>query len=91
VPEIQFLRTLALNPSSATRLEAMSQHRYVPPFYFATIYLARGNIRKTFEWGWKSIGERSDYLIYLRVRVEPRVGKLAGRPEFIKALSRLHL
>jgi len=70
------------------RLEEMSHHRYVPAFYFATIYLALGNIGKTFEWGWKSVGERSDYLMYLRV--EPRVGKLAGHPEFIKALGRLH-
>jgi len=70
------------------RLEQMSRHRYVPAFYFATIHLALGNTGKMFEWGWKAIGERSDYLMYLRV--EPRVGKLAGNPEFIRSLGRLH-
>jgi TolB-like protein/DNA-binding winged helix-turn-helix (wHTH) protein/Tfp pilus assembly protein PilF len=70
------------------RLEEMSRHRYVPAFYFASIHFALGDMGKTFEWGWKSIGERCDYLIYLRV--EPRVGKLAGNPEFLRALGHLH-
>ena len=69
-------------------LEEMSHRRYVPAFYFATVYFALGDIGKMFEWGWRAVGERCDYLMYLRV--EPRVGKLAGNPQFIKALSQLH-
>ncbi len=70
------------------RLEEMSRTRYVPAFYFATVYYAMGDLPRTFEWGWKAIGERCDYLMYLRV--EPRVGKLAGNQEFIRAMAALH-
>ncbi len=70
------------------RLEEMSRTRYVPAFYFATIHYAMGDLAKMFEWGWKAAGERCDYLMYLRV--EPRVGKLAGNPEFIRGMATLH-
>jgi eukaryotic-like serine/threonine-protein kinase len=70
------------------RLEEMSRTRYVPAFYFATIHYAMGDMAKAFEWGWKAAGERCDYLMYLRV--EPRVGKLAGNPDFIRAMASLH-
>lgn len=69
-------------------LEEMSHTRYVPAFYFATVYYAMGDLTRTFEWGWKAIGDRCDYLIYLRV--EPRAGKLASNPEFIRAMRALH-
>jgi DNA-binding winged helix-turn-helix (wHTH) protein/TolB-like protein len=69
-------------------LDEMSRTRYVPAFYFATVHFAMGDMGKTFEWGWKAIGERTDYLLYLRV--EPRVGKLAGNPEFIRVMAALH-
>lgn len=70
------------------RLEEMSRQRYVPALYFASIHLALGDTAKTFVWSWKALGERTDYLMYLRV--EPRIGKLAGNPEFIRLLSALH-
>jgi TolB-like protein/Flp pilus assembly protein TadD len=70
------------------KLEEMSRTRYVPAFYFATVHYAMGDLAKTFEWGWRAIGERCDYLMYLGV--EPRVGKLAGNPEFIRAMAALH-
>jgi len=69
-------------------LEELARTRYVPAFHFATVHYAMGDLAKTFEWGWKAIGERCDYLLYLRV--EPRVGKLAGNPEFIRAMAALH-
>jgi hypothetical protein len=71
-----------------TRLEEMSRTRYVPAFYFASVHYAAGDLSKTFEWGWKAVGERCDYLIYLRV--EPRVGKLAGNLEFMRMMAALH-
>jgi len=70
------------------RLEEMSRTRYVPAFYFASIHYAMGDMTKMFEWGWKAAGERCDYLMYLRV--EPRVGRLAGNPEFIRGMASLH-
>jgi hypothetical protein len=47
-----------------------------------------GDLTRTFEWGWKAVGERCDYFMYLRV--EPRVGKLAGNPEFVRGMATLH-
>ena len=70
------------------RLQEMSRTRYVPSFYFATVSYAMGDLTKTFEWGWKAVGERCDYLLYLRV--EPRVGKLALNPEFMRGMASLH-
>jgi TolB-like protein/DNA-binding winged helix-turn-helix (wHTH) protein/Tfp pilus assembly protein PilF len=70
------------------RLREMARTRYVPAFYFATIHNAMGDLPGTFEWGWKAVGERCDYLIYLRV--EPRVGKLAMNPEFMRGMAALH-
>jgi tetratricopeptide (TPR) repeat protein len=71
-----------------SRLEEMARRRYVPAFYFASIHYAMGDLSKTFEWGWKAVGERCDYLMYLRV--EPRVGGLVGNPEFLRAMAALH-
>lgn len=70
------------------RLDEISRRRYVPALYFASSHLALGDTAETFAWGWKAVGEHSDYLMYLRV--EPQVGKLAGNPEFVKLLGRLH-
>lgn len=69
------------------RLEEMSQHRYVPALYFANIHNSLGEVASALGWGWKAVGERSDYLMYLRV--EPLVGKIAGNPEFIRMLGSL--
>jgi TolB-like protein/Tfp pilus assembly protein PilF len=70
------------------RLAEMARTRYVPAFYFAAVHYAMGNLAKAFQWGWKVIGERCDYLMYLRV--EPWAGRLAGNPEFVRALAALH-
>jgi len=79
---------LAESRQELARLEEMSHTRYVPAFYFAEIHNAMGDLSKTFEWGWKAIGEHCDYLIYLRV--EPRAGALAGNPEFMRAMRAMH-
>ncbi|MCX6627411.1 MAG: tetratricopeptide repeat protein, partial [Candidatus Solibacter sp.] len=78
---------LAESRQELTRLEEMSHTRHVPAFYFATVHYAMGDLTKTFRAGWTAIGERCDYLMYLGV--EPRVGKLAGNPEFIRAMAAL--
>jgi TolB-like protein/DNA-binding winged helix-turn-helix (wHTH) protein/Tfp pilus assembly protein PilF len=70
------------------RLTEMSRSRYVPALYFASVHNAMGDVTKTFEWGWKAIGERCDYLMYLRV--EPRAGGLTSHPEFLRGMAALH-
>ena len=79
---------LAESRAELARLEEMSRTRYVPALYFAMVHQANGDLTKTIEWGWKAVGERCDYLLYLRV--EPTAGKLAGNPEFIRAMAALH-
>lgn len=70
------------------RLEKMSRTRHVPAFYFATVHYAMGDLPGTISWGWTAFGEHCDYLIYLPV--EPRAGKLAGNPDFIRVMAALH-
>jgi TolB-like protein/DNA-binding winged helix-turn-helix (wHTH) protein/Tfp pilus assembly protein PilF len=69
------------------RLNEIAKRHYVPAFYIASVYWALGEEAKTIEWGWKALGERTDYLIYLRM--EPRAGKLAGTPKFLRVLAGL--
>ncbi len=70
------------------QLNEISKRHYVPAFYIASVYLALGEDAKAFESGWNALEERTDYLMYLRM--EPRAGRLAGSPEFIRVLARLH-
>jgi tetratricopeptide (TPR) repeat protein len=70
------------------RLEEISKYRYVPAFYRASIHHSMGDLPSTFRWAFKALGEHSDYLLYLRI--EPRAGKLAANPDFLRLLSGLH-
>ncbi len=70
------------------RLEEMARARYVSALYFANVHFALGNMPATVKWGWKAVGERCDYLVYLGV--EPRVGKLAANPDFLRAMAAVH-
>jgi serine/threonine protein kinase/TolB-like protein/Tfp pilus assembly protein PilF len=79
---------LAYATQELTTLDQIARTRYVPAIYFASIYNEMGDGEKTFEWGWKAIGERSDYLMYLRV--EPQANKLASNPEFLRVMAALH-
>jgi DNA-binding winged helix-turn-helix (wHTH) protein/TolB-like protein/Tfp pilus assembly protein PilF len=67
------------------RLQEMSRHRYVPAFYFSSVHYALGDLAATFAWGRKAFAERCDYLLYLGV--EPRVGRLAGNPAYIRLMA----
>ena len=71
-----------------SRLEEMSRARYVPAFYFASVHYAMGDVNKTLDWIRKSVAERCDYLVYMRV--EPRAEKLAREPEFGRIMKALH-
>ncbi len=71
-----------------SRLEELARRRYVSPLYFANVHFALGDLPTTVKWGWKAVGERCDYLIYLGV--EPRVGKLAANPDFLRAMASVH-
>src|SRR6185295_5855726 len=70
------------------RLRAFAKDRHVPAIYYAMIHLALGDLPMAFHWAWEAVGERCDYLVYLRV--EPIAVGLAGNPEFLRVMARLH-
>jgi DNA-binding winged helix-turn-helix (wHTH) protein/TolB-like protein/Tfp pilus assembly protein PilF len=72
------------------KLEAAAKKgdRYVPALFFGEIHLALGDKTAAIADTWKAVGERSDYLMYLRL--EPSAGPIAGNPEFIRLLGKLH-
>jgi TolB-like protein/DNA-binding winged helix-turn-helix (wHTH) protein/Tfp pilus assembly protein PilF len=70
-------------------LVRMSNQRYVPAVYVASIYEALGDDNHLMEWVEKARQERSDYLIYLRT--EPSLDRMRLDPRFIKVLQQVGL
>lgn len=69
------------------RLEELARHRYVPAVLLANAYRSLGDDQRTYEYIVKGIGERSDYLIY--VRTDPALEAIATSPRFLPMFSLL--
>jgi tetratricopeptide (TPR) repeat protein len=72
-----------------TRLQQLSTTRYVPPFYFAAIYIALGDNNQAFTWLQKSYADKYEALIYLQV--EPGFDGLRSDPRFSQLLQQMDL
>jgi len=72
-----------------SRLESIAGRRYVPPLYFALIYIGLGDRDKAFQFLNKAYDERSEYLLYLPT--EPLADPLRNDPRFRALLDRLGL
>jgi tetratricopeptide (TPR) repeat protein len=72
-----------------SRLESIAGRRYVPPLYFALIYIGLGDRDKAFQFLNKAYDERSEYLLYLPT--EPLADPLRNDPRFPALLGRLGL
>ncbi|HKD79999.1 MAG TPA: protein kinase [Candidatus Angelobacter sp.] len=72
-----------------TVLQQMSQARYVPPSYFAIIYVALGDKNSAFAALNQSYGQRSEHLLYLKV--EPLIDPLRADPRFADLVHRVGL
>lgn len=71
------------------RLQKEGEHRYVSPFYIATVYSAMGNAAQALTWLQKAIADRSNPLIFLRV--DPDFDRLRSDTRFQAILRELQL
>ena len=70
-----------------SKLQALSQKRYVSPLYFALVYIGLGDKNEAFGWLNQAYDERSDYLVYLRS--DPWTDPLRSDPRFAAFIQRL--
>jgi TolB-like protein/Flp pilus assembly protein TadD len=72
-----------------SRLQQMSNTRYVPSLYTALVYTGLGDKDHAFAWFDKAYDERCDYLVYLPT--DPMADPLRGDRRFTALLERLGL
>ena len=70
-------------------LEALRPERYVSPFEFAVIYLARGDRAAALQWLTKAADDRAFEMTSLTV--DPRLQSVRRTPEFVALVKRLGL
>ena len=71
------------------RLTQLSKQRYIPAYYFATVYAGLDQKDQAFAWLEKAYQERSDSLVLLKVREE--LASLRSDPRFADLLRRIGL
>jgi DNA-binding winged helix-turn-helix (wHTH) protein/Flp pilus assembly protein TadD len=64
-----------------------SQHRYVPAFSVALVYLALNQKEQAMDWLEKAYKDRSTYMVY--AKVDPLLSPLRNEPRFIALISRM--
>lgn len=69
------------------KLEAMSRHRYIPPYHTALIYAGLGQNDEAFDWLEKAYRERFWMMAFLQV--DPRLDALRSDPRFAGLLRRM--
>jgi serine/threonine-protein kinase len=71
------------------KLKELSRQTYVPPAYFALVYIGLGDKKTAIQWAKKAVDERSASVVFWGV--DPVVDTLRKEPEFIELLKRIHL
>jgi serine/threonine-protein kinase len=69
------------------KLQGLAQSRYVPPLYFAAIYLGLGETSTALDWLDRAYKDRNDRLVYLGV--DPIADPLRGDPRFAQLLHKI--
>jgi TolB-like protein/DNA-binding winged helix-turn-helix (wHTH) protein/Flp pilus assembly protein TadD len=69
------------------QLRELSNHRYVSPFYIATVYTGLGEKDKAIAWLEKAYQDRSNGLVF--ARVNPELDSLRLDPRFMDLLQRV--
>jgi serine/threonine protein kinase/TolB-like protein len=72
-----------------TRLQSLSNQRYVEPFFFVAIYAYRGDKDKAIAYMEKSYAEKSYWMT--SIKVHPVVDALRSDPRFIVMLQKMNL
>jgi hypothetical protein len=71
------------------KLAILSKHTHVPSISFALVYLGLGDNDQAVTWLEKAYGERSDFLLVLRV--DPLFDALRPDPRFQDLIHRIGL
>jgi TolB-like protein/DNA-binding winged helix-turn-helix (wHTH) protein/Flp pilus assembly protein TadD len=72
-----------------TKLETDAKQRYIPPSYFAVVWMALGNKNQALSWLNHGYADRSEHMLYLGI--EPLVDPLRGDPRFTALIKRVGL
>jgi eukaryotic-like serine/threonine-protein kinase len=72
-----------------TDLDALSAHRYIPAYAFATVYAGLGDADRAFDYLNRAADERSAYLDY--ANIEPTLDRLRSDSRFAQLLRRVNL
>jgi tetratricopeptide (TPR) repeat protein len=84
----------ALGKTAETRnllehLSLVSQHRHVPPYFFAVLYSALGDNDRAFAWLDKAYEQHDPFLVW--IKVSPAADRLRNDPRLTALLRRLAL
>lgn len=71
------------------QLQAAAARRYIPPSYFAILWMGLGNNQQALTWLERGYQERSEHMLYLGL--EPLVDPLRGDPGFVQLLNKVGL
>ena len=75
--------------SELGKLQAAAEKHYVPPSYFAILWMALGNKNEAFVWLNRGYQDRSEHMLYLGI--EPLVDPLRNDPRFASLLKKVGL
>ncbi|MCU1268774.1 MAG: Adenylate cyclase [Acidobacteriaceae bacterium] len=71
------------------KLQAAAAKHYVPPSYFAIVWMALDNKDQAFVWLNRGYQDRSEHMLYLGI--EPLVDPLRSDPRFVSLLKKVGL
>ena len=72
-----------------SKLQAAAAKRYIPPSYFAIVWMGLGDHEQAINWLGRGYKDRSEHMLYLGL--EPLVDPLRSDPGFVALLKKLDL
>ncbi len=72
-----------------SKLQAAAAKRYIPPSYFAILWMGLGDNKQAFTWLDRGYQDRSEHMLYLGL--EPLVDPLRADPRFVSLLKKVGL
>ena len=68
------------------KMLAVAEVQYVKPYYIAMCYVAVGDIDKAFEWFYRALDERNEFLFWFGT--EPKLDSIRNDPRYLDILER---
>jgi len=72
-----------------SKLQAAATKRYIPPSYFALVWMGLGDNKQALTWLDRGYKDRSEHMLYLGL--EPLVDPLRADPQFVSLLKQVGL